>query len=541
MSNKYWEKRALLIENEAFKNTEYHLQKIKEQYEIAKENIKKEISKFYEDFAINNQIKLADAKKILNNNELKEFKTTLKQYEKLVEEGNEELLQKIKNISIKQRITRLQSLQEKVDIILEQLNNSRIEEIDSNLYEILENTYYRNLYEIENQTQIHTDFTLLNEKILDSILTYNWSGVTYSERIWRNQTELKEKLKDALNKNFIQGNSINELAAEMSRILDTNYKNCTRLLRTEVNYINNRASIEAYKEKEIKQYEFVAVLDLRTSEICADMDGTIINVKDLVTGVNCPPLHPNCRSTVIPYVEGVERNRVARNPETGKIEEVGNLSYKEWYKKYVNEVTEQMKDDIITPNFIRKNVGKNIDTTMDEKAINEAIDMMPDVVKNNLKNTEFEIISQGTTNINNSSYDRRNNKFYIFTGADKEEVIHEIGHYIETKYNVLNDSKYINIRNNGLENYSIYAVQDLINYNVKGITSNKFISEQQGHIYKKDLQGNSYIGMNAKINLNCLGEYFSEGFREYFSNPNNLKTHDIDLYNYIEEVLGNVK
>ena len=83
-NSEYWEKRALLIENENYKNTMYHVQKMQEQYETAKENIQKEIDKFYKDFAINNQIQISDAKRILNNNELKEFKTTLRQYKKMI-------------------------------------------------------------------------------------------------------------------------------------------------------------------------------------------------------------------------------------------------------------------------------------------------------------------------------------------------------------------------------------------------------------------------------------------------------------------------
>ncbi len=335
-NSEYWEKRALLIENENYKNTMYHVQKMQEQYETAKENIQKEIDKFYKDFAINNQVEIAEAKRILNNNELKEFKTTLRQYKKMIENDVEgKLKQKILNISVKQRITRLQSLQAKIDIILSQLQNNTDIEINNTFFEALENTYYKNLYGIEKNENIHTDFTLMNEKTVDNILTYNWSGVTYSDRVWRNQIELRQKLKDSLNKNFIQGNSIAELAAEISRILDTDYKNCVRLMRTEVNYINNKASIQAYKEKGIKQYEFVAVLDLRTSKMCAEKDGEIINIDELVVGVNCPPLHPNCRSTVIPHIEGIERNRVARNIETGETEEIGNMNYKQWYEKYV--------------------------------------------------------------------------------------------------------------------------------------------------------------------------------------------------------------
>ena len=105
-NSKYWEDRALLIENDNYNNTMYHAAKVKEQYELANERIQKEINKFYEDFAINNQIGLAEARRILNSNELKEFKTTLKQYQKMIENDiNGELTEKILNISIKQRNT----------------------------------------------------------------------------------------------------------------------------------------------------------------------------------------------------------------------------------------------------------------------------------------------------------------------------------------------------------------------------------------------------------------------------------------------------
>lgn len=358
-SKEYWKQRECLIEDENFQNTMYHVQKIKEQYEFAKDNIQKEIYKFYEDFAINNAVKLSEAKRILNNNELKEFKTTLKQYEKMIQNDTEGVLkQKILNISIKHRLTRLQALQAKIDIILSTLENDITTEINDNFFDVLENSYYKNIYEIEKYLNIHTDFAFIDLKAIDRILTYNWSGVSYSDRIWRNQSDLKQKLKDALNKNFIQGTNIAKVSVELSKILDSNYKNCVRLVRTEVNYIENKTSIESYKEKDIKQYIFVAVLDLRTSDLCSNMDGEIINIEDLVVGVNCPPLHPYCRSTVIPYIEGIERNRVSKDILSGKTEEIGNLSYKEWYKKYVEGRYNQEQISNIKKRFLNYSSDK---------------------------------------------------------------------------------------------------------------------------------------------------------------------------------------
>lgn len=215
---------------------------------------------------------------------------------------------------------------------------------------------------------------------------------------------------------------------------------------------------------------------------------------------------------------------------------------RDFSRENVERVTNTSKDDIMAPSYIRKNVAKGYNAVKEELNIGNAINKMPKAIRANLNNTEFEIITKGITDKNYSRYDRKVNKFYIYEGADEEEIIHEIGHYIETKYNVLEDKKYIDIRQKGLENYSIYSVREMLNYkDIKGITNSKFISEQQGRIYNKDFQSKSYIAPGGKINLNCLGEYFSEGFREYWIDKDNLKTHDIELFKYIEELLRNVR
>ncbi len=68
------------------------------------------------------------------------------------------------------------------------------------------------------------------------------------------------------------------------------------------------------------------------------------------------------------------------------------------------------------------------------------------------------------------------------------------------------------------------------------VENKKFISKYQGRIYNNDMYGNSRIDYkNGKINIKSLGEYFSEGYREYFQNPEHLKEKDVKLYNFIKE------
>ncbi len=80
------------------------------------------------------------------------------------------------------------------------------------------------------------------------------------------------------------------------------------LARTCINGASNAARLEVFKKNAdvIDGVQFLATLDSKTSKICAHYDRTVWKVgdKDIVT----PPLHPNCRSVLIPYVKVLDEN-----------------------------------------------------------------------------------------------------------------------------------------------------------------------------------------------------------------------------------------
>ena len=86
--------------------------------------------------------------------------------------------------------------------------------------------------------------------------------------------------------------------------------------RTIINGVSNAARAETLfaNEDVIDGIEFLATLDARTSHVCGALDGTVWR-GDEMKHARRPPLHPNCRSTLIPVVDLID-------PETGeKIEE----------------------------------------------------------------------------------------------------------------------------------------------------------------------------------------------------------------------------
>ena len=162
-------------------------------------------------------------------------------------------------------------------------------------------------------------------------------------------------MKEALLVNLITGRTERETAEMLTKKFAGGSSKARRLIRTESCYLSNQLEMESYKECGIDKYQYLATLDLRTSEICQELDGKVFLVKDQQPGKNCPPMHPWCRSTTIAIIgekmlEGMKRR--ARDPVTGKTYLVpASMNYREWYAKYVKSdgktVAKEAGSDII--------------------------------------------------------------------------------------------------------------------------------------------------------------------------------------------------
>lgn len=87
-------------------------------------------------------------------------------------------------------------------------------------------------------------------------------------------------------------------------VIETSRRSARTLVRTAVNHVANQAAQETYKRNEhlIDQYQWVSVLDDRTTIECGDLDGQIFDVGD----GPLPPAHLACRSTTIPITKSFE-------------------------------------------------------------------------------------------------------------------------------------------------------------------------------------------------------------------------------------------
>mgnify|MGYP003881268029 CR=1 FL=1 len=338
-SNSYWEKRFELLTESLLNKAGRHYTELIREYEKALLNIQREIERFYAKFATDNQITLAEARRLLNNRELREFHWTIEEYIEKAKENalDQRWIKELENASIRIRLSRLESLEYQIRQQIELLYAKRQEGLTELAKEITEEGYYRTIYEIQKGFGVGDAFGILDTKLIESIITKPWApdGSNFSSRIWRDKNLLMSELQKVLTQSFIRGDAPDKAIRHIAKTMNVSKRAAGRLVMTESAFFANNARERAFRELGVEEYQFIATLDTRTSEICQEMDLKVFKLSEKQVGVNWPPLHPNCRSTIVPYFEGNIRERFARNPETGKGYYVPNMSYKEWYSRYV--------------------------------------------------------------------------------------------------------------------------------------------------------------------------------------------------------------
>ena len=86
-NNAYWQKRMEVLEDEQYRRAEAYYRDVQEQFRKASNSIQMDIERWYQRLADNNGISYASAKRLLKDDELKEFKWTVEQYVKAGKEN----------------------------------------------------------------------------------------------------------------------------------------------------------------------------------------------------------------------------------------------------------------------------------------------------------------------------------------------------------------------------------------------------------------------------------------------------------------------
>lgn len=518
----YWKDRFEQIEKICHDKGAVTYREIEEQYRKAQREIESQISVWYQRFAVNNNITMQEARRLLTSRELAELKWDVNEYIKYGQQNaiDGKWMKQLENASARAHISRLEALQLQLQQQLEVVFGNQLDGIDKAMRSVYSAGYLHTAFEIQKGTGIGYTLAAFNQTLIDKILNRPWApdGKNFSDRVWSNKQKLINELNTTLTQGIILGKDPGKIISAISKKLDVSKTAAGRLVMTESAAFASRAQEDCFKELDVEEYEIVATLDSHTSEICQDMDGKVFKMSERQIGVNAPPFHVNCRTTTVPYFNdewSKNTERAARNEDGDTYYVPDDMTYEEWKKEFV-------KDDSIKPASIdvpdykfKVANGSSISGRQksdDQGTVVRAISDLPDKVKETFKDITFEFGCYG------SACDIDNKVIKVGIGAGKEEIFHEYGHLIE-RYMMdpkkVEEYKESLVAGLGMSDIMKVVYQDNVgnDWNAFVLSGSTFESEYQSRLYVSKPE--EALNFDGSIKTEVMPEIISEAFRKY--------------------------
>lgn len=512
-NSNYWEKRALENKLSAIENEEDYLRRISSIYDHANKQIDEKLARVYARYAKENNLTLEEAYKQLPKKMETEYKNDVMDY-----------VNKAKDPSYKQYLLN-QSIMHKHSV-LDQLRTemrSVIYDIDMEetggkfLEKIFTDSNYRAQYSNNEEA-----FAKVDKEKIQNLLNENWSGGgNFSELIWKDREKLVKALDDIVMKGLATGDNYDKMSDKLAKRMDTSKSNAKRLIMTESARMENEGLLSYYERIGAKQLIFVATLDMKTSEICRAMDGTIIDIENAKIGLNVPPLHPYCRSVISPYYEGNEPgDRVYRDVETGKTKSGRYRTYKEYLEEELGD-KEQAEALASTRNDLQTLIMAVDNISNSAKYYNSGTD------NNQYKDAVYKIQEDEYNNIH-SVNDKYTDEYMDAQFEKVKELVNDEANELVIRVkeasmkNILKDGEFKNqyttltsggtynpdwrkVVENNLFNIPINAISR--NRPIYGYISNKFV-ENGSRSFELQKYGNIKVVLKDSIKDRC---YFTMG------------------------------
>lgn len=373
-SKEYWEGRFIDLQRSQLKRADSFARELEDLHQRMQKEIDDDITVWHKKVATANGISMADAKKLMSRKDRKEFQWTLEEYE---QHAKADLLSgvtsaNVMNASANWHLSYLDGMKLQLEHHVDKLYKNIDSKTRNHFKESLNENYLNTAFELQKGIGIGEKMEIpYDERKLENILRTPWAndGKNFSQRIWKDRTQLVNNLQKHLSESVIRGDSDTDMIQALSKDEDRAEFNTRRLVETESAYFDSLSEQECCEDFGVEKYRFLAVLDMKTSDICQELDNKVFLEKERQVGVNAPPMHPFCRSTTAPVIdEEFLTSRRAKNPKTGEYDEIPpEMNYKQWKEKYVEgkENTEAIKQEQVkteTPNgYEIKLENKNVD------------------------------------------------------------------------------------------------------------------------------------------------------------------------------------
>lgn len=292
----YWEERAKeIIEEETLSDKEIS-DEIERIVNEMIDDIEKEIAKFYARYATSEGISMSEARKKVDAFDVVKFANQAKQYvdtRDFSDIANKEL----RAYNTKMYVSREKMLKAQIGLLV----TYTYAKLESQMHNYMESAYYRAL---KQQAGILGDTLQVTSTDVKAIVLASFQNSNWSRRLWRDMKRTRIQVQRAVTHVIVRGRHPYEFVKELRKESGNSTYEIRRLLITETARVQTIATKQHMLENQgpDAEYKYVAKLDGKTTKTCRGLNGKVFKVKDMKPGVNAPPMHPFCRSSVVPYV-----------------------------------------------------------------------------------------------------------------------------------------------------------------------------------------------------------------------------------------------
>lgn len=160
---------------------------------------------------------------------------------------------------------------------------------------------------IDYESEVKRQSGILNKKppktltaTAKQVTAERFYGVQFSKRIWGDTDQLKARLDQLLSRAAINGERATDLAKQLQKEFGVTQYQAERILRTESTRMYSRAQMDTLSHYNVKWYNLVT--EASACRRCLDVAASgPYEVRDATPGDNMPPMHANCRCSVVAY------------------------------------------------------------------------------------------------------------------------------------------------------------------------------------------------------------------------------------------------
>ncbi|KHD34415.1 hypothetical protein NL50_17185 [Clostridium acetobutylicum] len=192
------------------------------------------------------------------------------------------------------RFNRLNNLQSNIKKQVTALGQNEETFLGKSLYQNFQDVSQKTIQYINKTQGLNVDWSYLDDKFITAAIKQNWQGGNFSSRLWRNKDKLLNNLNNNLVASIAAGKGINDIAADIKKIMGSSAYDSLRLARTETMHVLNNGQLTSFKNAGYSKVIWLTAEDEKVCDQCGPMDEKPFEIDN---PPDCP-LHANCRCTL---------------------------------------------------------------------------------------------------------------------------------------------------------------------------------------------------------------------------------------------------